>query len=322
MKNDNINPKVLKNLSLIIPCYNEEAVLPEAAKVISQKVHHLINSGKISQESSIYFIDDGSKDNTWKIIESLHQSDCTIKGMKLSRNRGHQNALLAGLLNAPGDVLISMDADLQDDINIIDDMLEKNDAGKHIVYGVRSSRDLDTFFKKHSAQLYYKLIKSMGVDAVFNHADYRLMSRETIEELKGFTEVNLFLRGMIPLIGYDSDISEYKRSERAAGESKYPLKKMLAFAWQGITSFSNFPLRLISWLGFIVFMFTAIMSGWILITKFFTDDALPGWASTVLPMYFLGGIQIFAIGVIGEYLGKIYLEVKGRPRFIIEKIIN
>ena len=312
----------LKNLSLVIPCYNEEAVLPEAAKVISQKIRSLISNGIISPESSIYFIDDGSKDKTWEIIENLNLADSMIKGMKLSRNRGHQNALLAGLLNAPGDVLISLDADLQDDINIIDDMLEKHYSGKHIVYGVRSSRDLDTFFKKHSAQLYYKLIKSMGVDAVFNHADYRLMSRETIEELKGFNEVNLFLRGMIPLIGYDSDISEYKRSERVAGESKYPLNKMLAFAWQGITSFSNFPLRLISWLGFIVFMFTALMSGWILITKFFTDDALPGWASTVLPMYFLGGIQILAIGVIGEYLGKIYLEVKNRPRFIIEKILK
>lgn len=323
MKNNNdTNMNYLKNLSLVIPCYNEEAVLPEAAKVISQKIHNLINNGTISPKSSIYFVDDGSKDKTWEIIENLHQSDSMIKGIKLSRNRGHQNALLAGLLSAPGDVLISMDADLQDDISIIDDMLEKHHSGKHIVYGVRSSRDLDTFFKKHSAQLYYKLIKSMGVDAVFNHADYRLMSRQTIEELKGFNEVNLFLRGMIPLIGYDSDISEYERSERAAGESKYPLKKMLAFAWQGITSFSNFPLRLISWLGFIVFMFTALMSGWILITKLFTDNALPGWASTVLPMYFLGGIQILAIGVIGEYLGKIYLEVKNRPRFIIEKIIE
>ncbi|MGZ8247248.1 glycosyltransferase family 2 protein, partial [Methylomagnum sp.] len=258
---------------------------------------------------------------TWKKIESLAQESPFIKGIKLSRNRGHQNALLAGLLTAKGEALISIDADLQDDLGAIEPMLNAYAGGHEIVYGVRKTRFVDTFFKRVTAQTYYKLLRWMGVDVVFDHADYRLLSRRAIEALQEFSEVNLFLRGIIPQLGFSSSIVYYERAERFAGESKYPLMKMLSFAWQGVTSFSAVPLRLITGLGMTISLGSFMVTLWGLWIRLFTTEALPGWASTVLPIYFLGGIQLLCLGVIGEYLAKIYLETKRRPRFIIDKII-
>ncbi len=281
----------------------------------------MINKNKISAESSLYFVDDGSKDQTWQIIEELAEQHTAVRGIKLSRNRGHQNALLSGLFTAEGDVLISIDADLQDDITVIEEMVDHYHDGSEIVYGVRNKRTTDTVFKRATAEGFYKVMHLMGVDIVFNHADYRLLSRNVIEHLKEYKEVNLFLRAMVPLVGFQSSNVYYERADRFAGESKYPLKKMLSFAWDGITSFSIMPLRFITATGFILFIATLVMSVWILGTKLFTDNAIPGWASTVLPIYFIGGIQVLSIGIVGEYIGKIYMETKERPRFIIDKVI-
>lgn len=307
-------------LGIIVPCYNEEAVLPETARRLTKVLDTLREKNKISENSKIYFIDDGSNDCTWTMIKELTKGQSFISGIKLSRNRGHQNALQAGLLTAEGDALISIDADLQDDTNVIEEMVDRYNQGFDIVYGVRSLRNKDTKFKKFSAEIFYKFMQFIGVNIVYNHADFRLMSRRSLEGLRHFKEVNLFLRGIIPLIGYKSTKIYYNRNERFAGETKYPLKKMIAFALDGITSFSTVPLRLISVLGFLVFIFTLIMSFWILYVKVARNEGVPGWASTVLPVYFIGGIQIFCVGIIGEYLGKIYQEVKGRPMFIIEEI--
>ncbi len=308
-------------LSIIVPCYNEEEVLKETSIKLLSLVDRLIESSKIDNNSEIYFIDDGSKDNTWSIIEELASKYNMVKGIKLSRNRGHQNAVLSGLFTAKGDALISIDADLQDDVEVIEQMVDEYQNGNEIVYGVRKERKTDTVFKRATAESFYKIMYMMGVDIIFNHADYRLLSRKVIEHLKDYKEVNLFLRAMVPLIGFRSTSVYYDRAERFAGESKYPLKKMLSFAWDGITSFSVMPLRIITTMGFLLFFASLIMSIWVLSIKLFTDAAIPGWASTVLPIYFIGGIQILSIGIVGEYIGKIYMETKQRPRFIIEKVI-
>ncbi|OGA34401.1 MAG: glycosyltransferase [Betaproteobacteria bacterium RIFCSPLOWO2_12_FULL_62_13b] len=309
-------------MSIVVPCYNEEAVLPETARRLLELIGRLRHAGKVGARSSVYFIDDGSKDRTWPLIEKLSRQHPAIGGVKLSRNRGHQNALIAGLFRAPGDVVVSVDADLQDDLNAIEEMIDAHLAGCDIVYGVRRSRCVDTMFKRFTAEAYYRVLKAMGVDVIFNHADYRLMSRRAIEALKEFKEVNLFLRGIIPQLGFATAIVRYDRAGRFAGASKYPLMKMLALAVQGITSFSATPLRMITATGLIVSLGTFIVTLWALFVRLFTDDAVPGWTSTVVPMYFLGGIQLLSLGVIGEYLAKVYMETKKRPRYIIEKVVG
>lgn len=309
------------DLSIVIPCYNEEEVLPETAKRLIQLVCELSEAGTIAASSKIYFVDDGSRDRTWPMIEALALEQASIKGIKLSRNRGHQIALLAGLLTVPGDVVISVDADLQDDLATIASMIDEFKAGSQIVYGVRKSRDRDTGFKKFTAETFYRLLSFLGVEIVFNHADYRLMSRRALQALSEYDEVNVFLRGLIPQLGFRTSTVYYDRHERFAGESKYPLRKMLALAWNGITSFSAAPLRFITGFGFIVALGSLAIALWAISVRLFGYSAVPGWASTVLPMYFLGGIQLLALGVIGEYVAKIYMESKRRPRFIIEKSV-
>ena len=308
-------------LAIVIPCYNEEKVLPETTKRLLALLDGLQDQGKVSADSRIYFVDDGSRDRTWALIEEHAADDARVGGIKLSRNHGHQNALLAGLLTVDGDAVVSIDADLQDDIGVIKNMVGAYLDGKDVVYGVRKERAADTVFKRGTARAYYKLLKRMGVDVVFDHADYRLMSRRTLEALKEYNEVNLFLRGVIPTIGFSSTVVTYDRSERFAGESKYPLSKMIALAVDGITSFSSLPLRMIAGLGIIIFLLSLMLSGWVIWIRFVSGDAVPGWASSVLPMYFLAGVQLLSIGMVGEYVAKIYMETKRRPRFIIEKII-
>jgi len=310
-------------LYLVIPCYNEEEVLHETAKRLLKKITNMIENDLISNDSKILFVNDGSKDKTWSLIEELHNQSNIFSGINLSRNRGHKNALLAGLMTAKkfADMTISLDADLQDDVDVIDKFVEQYYDGSDIVYGVRSSRQTDTFFKRTTALAFYKLMNKLGVDTVYNHADYRLMSKRALEGLSQFKEVNLFLRGIVPLIGYQSSIVEYERHERFAGESKYPLKKMLAFALDGITSLSIKPIRMITVLGFFIVFFTFIALGYTFIVKFF-GETVHGWASLALSIWLLGGIQLLSLGVIGEYIGKIYNETKQRPRFIIsDKLI-
>lgn len=309
-------------LGIVVPCYNEEEVLPETARRLLALHSDLVSAHKIDTESKIYFVDDGSKDRTWQLIEELSEKNANISGIKLARNCGHQHALLAGLFTAEGDALVSIDADLQDDISVIKKMVDDFHKGVHIVYGVRQQRDTDSFMKRATAQSFYRLMKLLGAESIYNHADYRLMSRRAIEELKQFKEVNLFLRGLVPLIGFRSSVAYYDRTERFAGESKYPLKRMIGLALDAITSFSIVPLRLITLTGFLVFFATILIILWALYVRIFTTEAVPGWASTVLPIYFISGIQILCIGVIGEYLGKIYREVKERPRYIIENQVN
>lgn len=304
---------------LVIPCYNEEEMLPITAKALIEKMDALISGKKISPESKVMFVDDGSKDKTWQLIEKLHKSSEYFTGLKLSRNKGHQNALLAGLMTAKeyADIIVSMDADLQDDINAIDGFLEKRAEGCEIVYGVRSSRETDTGFKRWTAQTYYKTLAALGVEITYNHADYRMMSRKAVEALAEFKEVNLFLRGIVPMVGFKSDIVTYERAARQAGESKYPLKKMLAFAVEGITSLSIKPIRFITALGIMIFFVSIIMLIYFLVVHFM-GKTVAGWTTTVVSVWALGGLQLLAIGVIGEYIGKIYLETKSRPKFIIE----
>ena len=308
-------------LGIVIPCYNEEEVIPETSRRITALLDRLISLNKIADDSKIFFVDDGSKDNTWPLIEKFALENHHIAGIKLSRNRGHQNALVAGLFTADVDVLISIDADLQDDVNAIEKMVDKYLEGAEIVYGVRKRRAVDSAFKRLTAEGFYRLIAALGAESVFNHADYRLMSRRAVECLKQYTEVNLFLRGIVPLIGFKSEIIYYDRIDRFAGKSKYPLKKMVALALDAITSFSVVPLRLITFAGFAIFAGSMLVTLWAIWVRFFTSDAVPGWTSIVLPMYFLGGIQVFCLGVIGEYIGKTYSEVKSRPRFFIEKTV-
>lgn len=311
-------------LYLVIPCYNEEEVLQETAKRLLLKINNMISKEIISKESKILFVNDGSKDKTWSIIEELHTKDNIFSGINLSRNRGHQNALLAGLMTAKeyADMTISLDADLQDDVEVIDKFVEQYYEGSDVVYGVRSSRQTDTFFKKSTALLFYKFMKGLGVDMVYNHADYRLMSKRALDGLSEFTEVNLFLRGMVPLVGYKYSIVEYERHERFAGESKYPLKKMISFALDGITSLSIKPIRIISGLGFTIFFISVIALLYSFIVKF-TGYTITGWTSLTISIWMLGGVQLLCLGVIGEYIGKIYNETKRRPRFIIaDKLID
>lgn len=311
-------------LYLVIPCYNEEEVLNITANKLLKKINTMKENKIISQDSKILFVNDGSKDKTWSIIEELHNQNDIFSGINLSRNKGHQNALLAGLMTAKdfADVTISLDADLQDDVDVIDKFMEQYYGGSDIVYGVRSSRQTDTFFKRTTALTFYKLMNKLGVDMVYNHADYRLMSKRAVEGLSQFKEVNLFLRGMVPLIGYKSSIVEYERHERFAGESKYPLKKMIAFALDGITSLSIKPIRLITGLGFFIFFVSFIALAYTIIVKFF-GETVTGWTSLTLSIWMIGGIQLLSLGVIGEYIGKIYNESKHRPRFIIsDKLIS
>ena len=308
---------------MVIPCYNEEPVLDETTRQLVPKLKQLIEQGKISENSRILYVNDGSKDRTWQVIKRLYEENDLVSGLNLSRNRGHQNAVLAGLMYAKEfcDAAISMDADLQDDIQAIDEMVDKFNQGIDVVYGVRSSRKKDTFFKKFTAEGFYKIMQWMGVDIVFNHADYRLMSKRVLMEMEQYKEVNLFLRGMVPLIGYPSDCVYYERQERFAGESKYPFKKMLAFAFDGITSFSVKPIRLIVTLGLVIFIVSIVILIYALIQHFLGNTVL-GWSSLMVSIWALGGLQILAIGVIGEYIGKMYLETKARPRFAIQDILN
>ena len=310
-------------LFMVIPCYNEQEVLPETSKRLEAKFNNLVGRGVISSSSRVVFVDDGSKDNTWNVIDELHKKNNIFQGVKLSRNRGHQNALLAGLMTVRSvcDISISMDADLQDDIDAIDEMIEKYKQGADIVFGVRSSRKTDTAFKRGTAQNYYKLMNRMGADIVYNHADYRLMSREALEMLSEFTEVNLFLRGIVPMIGLKTDIVYYERSERFAGESKYPLMKMLSFAFEGITSLSVKPIRMISGLGVLIFSVSIIIFIYSLV-QHFSGNTTPGWTTTVLSIWAIGGLTMISLGVIGEYVGKIYLETKNRPRYIISEYLG
>ncbi len=309
-------------LYLVVPCYNEEEMLPISAPAMKNKMQSLISSGRVSPKSRILLVNDGSKDDTWGVIEKLCNEDELFGGVKLSRNRGHQNALLAGISEAVKhcDILISLDCDLQDDINAIDGFLDKRQEGCDIVYGVRSSRKKDTFFKRFTAQTYYKILAKLGVEITYNHADYRLMSKRAAEALLQFREVNLFLRGIVKMVGFKSDIVEYERNERQAGESKYPLKKMLAFAFEGITSLSIKPIRMITALGVFIFTVSIIMLIYFLVLHF-TGNTVAGWSTIVISIWGIGGLQLLAIGIIGEYIGKIYLETKQRPRFIIEDVI-
>lgn len=309
-------------LAVIIPCYNEEQVLLATHERLARLLGYLVQVGLVSPASHVLFVDDGSRDHTWAMIEELHARDPRFRGIKLAHNRGHQNALLAGLLTAEGDVLVSMDADLQDDPDVIVEMLRLHGSGNDIVYGVRSDRDADTAFKRLSAEWYYRLLRLLGIEIIFNHADFRLMSRRAIEALREFREVNLFLRGIVPMLGFSSVTVPYTRRARQAGESKYPLRRMLSLAFQGITSFSTAPLRWISLLGVMVSLGSIGVTLWSLYIKLFTYNALPGWASTVVPIYFLGGVQLLCLGIIAEYLAKIFSEIKQRPRYIIEKKLD
>lgn len=311
-------------LYVVVPCYNEEEVLPETSKQMLELFGRMKDDGLISSQSRIIFIDDGSKDKTWSLIYGYSMEHKEIGGIKLAHNAGHQNALLSGLMTVKDqcDCAISIDADLQDDINVIPEMVRKfRDEGCDVVYGVRNKRDTDTFFKRTTAEGFYHIMQVMGVNVVFNHADYRLMSARALKTLSEFPERNLFLRGMVPLVGYKSDCVYYSRHERFAGESKYPLKKMLSFAFDGITSFSISPIRLISALGAIVCIISIIMAIYTIVAKI-TGHANSGWASLMISIWFLGGVELLAVGLIGEYIGKMYKEVKRRPRYIIEAYVN
>lgn len=312
----------MKTLYIVVPCYNEQEVLPESSKRFSAKLDELIEGGKISKKSRILFVNDGSRDKTWELIRKYHEENPRILGLKLSRNRGHQNALLAGLMTAKeyADCTVSLDADLQDDINAVDEMLERFDEGYEIVYGVRESREKDTFFKRTTAEGFYKVMNAMGAEVVYNSADYRLMSARALNELAAFGEVNLFLRGMVPLLGFKYTTVSYVRNERFAGESKYPLKKMLSFAFDGITSFSVKPLSAICAIGFIMLILSAVCALCAIVFAIlgrFTIDML-----SLFSIWFVGSIVTLAVGIAGQYIGKIYSEVKRRPRFIIEEFLG
>jgi glycosyltransferase involved in cell wall biosynthesis len=312
--------KTLPVLAIVAPCYNEEEVLPETIKRLDAILHDLATKKRIAASSFMLFVDDGSKDKTWDIIFSHSQKSPTVKGVKLSRNFGHQNALLAGLMSAKqhSDVVITMDADLQHDEMALYEFIEKYHAGNEIVYGVRNSRETDSAFKGFTALFFYKLMQSMDVQIIKNHADYRLMSKRAIDTLATFEEVNLFLRGILPLLGFKTTTLRFDVKDRFAGKSKFSVGKMMAFALNGITSFSIVPIRVITVAGFLIFVFSVAMSIFVVLSKFF-GSVTTGWTSTVLPIYLIGGIQLLSLGLIGEYVGKIYQEVKRRPRFIIEE---
>lgn len=315
-------------LCIVIPAYNEEVMLTQTYQEVSLVLNALIKQGEIARESFICFIDDGSKDKTWEILKGISQNESmseviAVSVIKLSRNYGHQNALLAGLEYVANkcDCAISIDCDLQDDVAVISEFVKKAKAGAEVIYGVRKTRHKDSVFKKYSALMFYRLMEIMGVKIIYNHADYRLLSARAIKSLLHFSEVNLFLRGIVPLLGFKTDVVEYDRLERFAGESKYPLKKMLSFAWNGITSFSIVPLRFVSMLGITFFIFSLLLISYVLFVKIFTDNVVQGWASVIIPLCFFSGIQLLGLGVVGEYIGKIYAETKARPRYFIEEII-
>lgn len=310
-------------LYVVIPCYNEQEVLWETRRRLEEKLYKMIAENTISDRSRIVFVDDGSKDNTWSIIKEMHEKDRMILGIKSSRNRGHQNTLLEGLMTVKDecDIVISMDADLQDDIDVLDQYVQQYYDGCDIVYGVRSARKKDSYFKKITAEGFYKLMNKMGVEIIYNHADYRLMSKRALEELGNFKEVNLFLRGIVPMLGFKTGVVTYERKERFAGKSKYPLKKMLSFAIDGITSLSIKPIRFISALGIVLFLVSIILLVYYTI-GYFRGGTIEGWATLVVSIWGIGGLQLLAIGIIGEYIGKIYLETKGRPRYIVEEFLK
>lgn len=310
-------------LYIVVPCFNEEEVLPETARRLGDKLEELTAAGTISDKSRVLFVNDGSKDGTWAEIQRLHGENPWFCGADLTRNRGHQNALLAGLMAAKerADVVISMDADLQDDIDAVDAMLREYNNGCDIVYGVRSSRKKDTFFKRTTAEAFYRLMNALGAETVCNHADYRLMSSRALESLAQFREVNLFLRGIVPMVGYRTATVEYARGERFAGESKYPLKKMISFAVQGVTSLSIQPIRYISFLGIGIFFVSIVMLIYTVI-RWAGGATVAGWASVTCSVWAIGGLILLSLGVIGEYVGKVYLETKGRPRYLIRELLE
>lgn len=313
----------MTKLYIAVPCYNEEAVLQDSAEKLRAKLCTMMEGGLISRDSRIVFIDDGSRDRTWQLVCELHAADAIYSGIKLSRNRGHQNALMCGLmtLRDEADAVISIDADLQDDIEVFDEMVRRYEDGCDVVYGVRSKRATDTFFKRFTAEGYYKVLDRMGAKVIFNHADFRLMSRRALQAFSEFKETNLFLRGLVPMVGFKSDIVAYERSERLAGESKYPLKKMLALAWEGITSLSTKPIKLITRLGMLIFLVSLVMLVYTVV-RFLMGATETGWASLAVSIWAIGGLQMMAIGIIGEYIGKIYLETKQRPRYIVEEYLH
>ncbi|OYV00265.1 MAG: glycosyltransferase [Burkholderiales bacterium PBB5] len=308
-------------LAIVVPCYNEQEVLPETNRRLLDLLGRLAAAGLVTPDSAVHYVDDGSRDRTWALIQELATQDARVHGLKLSRNRGHQAALMAGLLTVQGEALVSIDADLQDDVAVIEAMVREFIAGHEVVYGVRDSRATDTAFKRWTALGYYSLLRRMGVDLVHNHADFRLLGRRAVEALREYGEVNMFLRGVVPLIGYKATSVKYDRAERFAGESKYPLRKMLAFAIEGITSFSIVPLRLITLLGLAISVFSFCMILFVIYGTLVMKAVIPGWASSVVPIYFLGGIQLLSMGIIGEYISKIYLETKRRPRYFIEQTV-
>lgn len=312
----------MKTLCIVIPCYNEEDVLPITVDRINTLLAGMIEGGQVSPESHALFVDDGSKDKTWSMIEDFaSQHDC-VHGLKLSRNRGHQFAVLAGMMEAEGDLIVSIDADLQDDVDAIAKMVDANERdGAEVVYGVRSARDTDTAFKRMTAQGFYRFMEALGVEVVYNHADFRLLSRRALEALRDFEERNLFLRGLMPMLGYKSAIIEYERSERVAGESKYPIWKMLSLAWEGVTSLSVRPLRLITSAGAVV-AFLAFLGAIASVVQWALGETVSGWTSVIVAVMFLGGVQLLALGIIGEYVGKVYSEVKRRPRYIVERRVS
>lgn len=314
----------MDRLAIVVPCYNEEEVFPIAKKALKEVLDDLIQKEKIAKDSFVLFVNDGSKDKTWELIEAAHtENPVQMRGVKLAGNVGHQFALTAGLITAKDmcDVTVSIDADLQDDVTVIEKMIDRFHEGCDIVYGVRSDRHTDSFFKRFTAQSFYKVMAMMGVKTVYNHADFRLMSKRAVEQFSQYQESNLFLRGMMPLIGYQTDSVSYVRKERAAGESKYPLKKMLALAFNGITSFSIKPISLITALGMLI-VFGSVCAAIYALISYFTGNVVPGWTSLILSIWFIGGVQLLAIGLVGQYIGKIYIEVKHRPRYNIEKILQ
>ena len=313
----------MDRLAIVVPCYNEEEMLPLTTKELTGVLSDLITKQKIAPDSYILYVDDGSKDSTWELIRKFHEEEKKVFGLKLAGNVGHQNALTAGMLNAMehADIMISIDADLQDDTAVMEEMVDKFHEGKDIVYGVRNDRKKDSFFKRTTAQMFYKVMAAFGVKTVYNHADYRLMSKRALQEFSKYQEINLYLRGVMPLIGYETDCVYYERKERVAGESKYPLKKMLALAWNGITSFSVKPIDFITALGgFLIFL--CVIAAVYALVSYCNGPTVPGWTSLILSIWFLGGMQLVAIGMIGQYIGKIYIEVKHRPRYNVETYLN
>lgn len=313
----------MDRLAIVVPCYNEEEMLPLTTKELTGVLSDLITKQKIAPDSYILYVDDGSKDSTWELIRKFHEEEKKVFGLKLAGNVGHQNALTAGMLNAMehADIMISIDADLQDDTAVMEEMVDKFHEGKDIVYGVRNDRKKDSFFKRTTAQMFYKVMAAFGVKTVYNHADYRLMSKRALQEFSKYQEINLYLRGVMPLIGYETDCVYYERKERVAGKSKYPLKKMLALAWNGITSFSVKPIDFITALGgFLIFL--CVIAAVYALVSYCNGHTVPGWTSLILSIWFLGGMQLVAIGMIGQYIGKIYIEVKHRPRYNVETYLN